>query len=64
MLYFYNCLRIKKILLATLNPDSWKFIIASEMLTSNGRITFSALKGPARRSDRINMESEIQRKKG
>ena len=43
----------------TLNPDSWKFIIASEMLTSSGKITFSALNGPAKRSDKLRIESEI-----
>ena len=50
------------ILVFTLNPDSWKFIIASEILTSRGRITFSALKGPAKRSDKVNIESEIENK--
>ena len=43
----------------TLNPDSWKFIIASDMLTSSGKITFSALNGPAKRSDKVRIESEM-----
>ena len=45
----------------TLKPDSWKFIMASEMLTSNGKITFSTLKGPTNRSDKSSMDSETNK---
>ena len=43
----------------TISINVFYFIMASEMLTSSGKITFSALNGPAKRSDKLRIESEI-----
>lgn len=37
----------------TLNPESWKFMIASEMEMSNCKTICSTLKGPVRRSVKL-----------
>ena len=48
----------KKLMMFTWNPDSWKFIIASEILMLIGSIVISTLKGPASLSDRLISDSE------